>query len=101
MAKGNQKREVRLTEEQITIQCIAQAINQWLHRKDVDVVKYVNFVDRVCEIAEVVREALPRAQEIISKGYAENDPRMVKGGRVTMALVLVGKQKEEADAAPI
>jgi translation initiation factor IF-3 len=53
------------------LQTMAQAINQWLHEKGKDVDLYVNFIDRVCDIQEVLSEALDKTAETIDKAQEE------------------------------
>jgi len=53
-----------LTPEQILEYRISQDINQWLHEKGDDVHNYQIFLDRVCEIAKVVRQSFEQIKEI-------------------------------------
>lgn len=49
-----------ITEETIMLQEMSGAVNQWLHKKGDDVHKYGHFIDRVCDIQEVLVEALDK-----------------------------------------
>lgn len=42
----------------------SDAVNQWLHRKGDGVFRYVNFIDRVGEISDLLREAIVEADAI-------------------------------------
>lgn len=64
-------KELEITDEKIMIYQMSQAVNQWLHKKRDDVHRYVNFIDRVCEIHEVLEESLFKTAEIILKAKEE------------------------------
>lgn len=66
-----------ITPEQILESVISQDINQWLHKKGDDVHKYVIFLDRVCEIAEVIRGSFERARNL--KGNEEGQYVRIEG----------------------
>jgi hypothetical protein len=53
-----------ITPEQILEYVISQDINQWLHKKGDDVHKYVIFLDRVCEISEVIRGSFEKVKNL-------------------------------------
>jgi len=44
---------------------ISDAINTWLHQKGDD--QYVNVLDRICAINDVVKEAIQRSAALIEK----------------------------------
>ncbi len=49
---------------------ISQAVNQWLHKKGADALKYVNYMDRVAELSmDVIRPAIADAEAIWHKEY--------------------------------
>jgi len=51
-----------LTPEFVLSHHISMDINKWLHKKGEDIDKYSNYIDRVFDIAEVVRGAFEKAK---------------------------------------
>ena len=50
--KMHSGKEYKISDEFIMLSNMSQDINQWLHEKGDDVGKYMNFIDRVCDIQE-------------------------------------------------
>ena len=69
--KMSDGKEVEITDEQVMLYHMSQAVNQWLHKKGNDVSRYCNYIDRVCDINEVLVEALDKTAESIQKAEAE------------------------------
>jgi hypothetical protein len=66
-----------ITPEQILECVISQDINQWLHEKGEDVHKYTIFLNRVCEIAEVVRGSFEKVKNL--KGNEDGKCSRIEG----------------------
>ena len=63
-----------MNRQQILECAISFDINAWLHRKGEDVHKYLEFVDRVSDIIEVVKGSLFRANKMfVEHGKSEID----------------------------
>ena len=56
-----------ITVEKIMLYHMAMDINQWLHQKGEDIDKYYVFMDRVCDIQEVLRGAIEKAKDSLRK----------------------------------
>jgi hypothetical protein len=56
-----------LTMEQIMLYHMSMDINQWLHQKGKDIDNYYTFMDRVCEIQEVLKGAISKTEESLLK----------------------------------
>ena len=56
-----------LTVEQIMLYHMSMDINQWLHQKGEDIDKYQIFLNRVCDIQEVLKGAIEKTKESLFK----------------------------------
>ncbi len=62
----------KVTRRKMIEHTISQAINQWLHQKGEDVFKYVNYIDRVCEMqTDAIRPAIERAEKLWHEHYGK------------------------------
>jgi hypothetical protein len=52
-----------VTPENILEYKISQDINQWLHQKGDDVHRYINYIDRVADLALVIRAAIKDCEQ--------------------------------------
>ena len=73
MIKGKMSsgKEFEISDEKVMLYGMSQAINQWLHKKGDDVHRYGNFMDRTCDIQDVLEESLLKTAEHILKAKEE------------------------------
>jgi len=60
----NKKKPKKLTKQSIMTWTISEAIHTWLQKGDD---QYVNVLDRICAINDVVKEAIQRSDALIEK----------------------------------
>lgn len=53
---------------------MSRAINHWLHDKGDDIKKYTNFLDRVCDINEVLSKSLEKTTNQLKTHDPETCP---------------------------
>ena len=69
--KPKSKPKSEITKQFVITWAISDAINAWLHQKGDDVHRYCIFLDRVCDINTVVKEAMQKAEELIKEHKGE------------------------------
>lgn len=69
--KMSNGKDYEISDEKIMLYGMSQAINQWLHKKGDNVHRYGNFIDRGCDIQDVLEESLLKTAEHILKAKEE------------------------------
>jgi hypothetical protein len=84
-----------MTVENIILHHMAGDINQWLHQKGETISNYQNYLDRVCDIAEVLKGAIEKAKDSLLRYDPEINtvtivdfPKGIKCGHCNINYVL-------------
>lgn len=66
--------KIKTTVEKIMLHNMSAAINSWLHDKGDSIKQYGNFLDRVCEIRDVLSKSLEKTTKQLKTYDPETCP---------------------------